>query len=329
MAKMTASAQMFKLDVNGKLLVTTWDRTFRIGRVSFRFMESYLHSIKPLSATAPVAIGGVGGSGTRVVAHLLRELGFDIGHDLNESLDDLCFTALFKRQALWLPEEHAEELQESLEAFLSARNQLVPSGTTELEHRQRAEVMIEKLLAEDAWQEHGTASERLPALQQVGTDKAYWGWKEPNTHIFLPYLLRALPNMKYIHVIRSGLDMAFSANQAQLALWGEALLDRPVDPTSPEDSFSYWCAAHDRLLSFLPFARERMFLLRFESLLMQPDLVLREVARFLSLDINDQVRARWQGALRVPTPLGRHSEQPPINIEQDQSKLLAQFGYSI
>ena len=61
MAKMTASAQMFKLDVNGKLLVTTWDRTFRIGRVSFRSMESYLHPIKPLSATAPVAIGGVGG----------------------------------------------------------------------------------------------------------------------------------------------------------------------------------------------------------------------------------------------------------------------------
>jgi hypothetical protein len=135
--------------------------------------------------------------------------------------------------------------------------------------------------------------------------------------------------MKYIHVIRSGLDMAFSANQAQLALWGEALLGHPVDLASPDDSLSYWCAAHDRLLSFLPFARDRILLLRFESLLKQPDLVLRELSRFLALDINDSMRERWQSVLRVPASLGRHNEYLPLNVEDDQSKLLAQFGYSI
>jgi len=83
------------------------------------------------------------------------------------------------------------------------------------------------------------------------------------------------------------------------------------------------------LLSFLPFAKDRMFLLRFESLLMQPDLVLRELSRFLALDIDEKMRQRWQSVLRVPASLGRHTEYLPLNVEDDQSKLLAQFGYSI
>ncbi len=45
----------------------------------------------------PVVIGGVGGSGTRVVAAILSTLGFHLGNDLNESMDNLWTTLLFKR----------------------------------------------------------------------------------------------------------------------------------------------------------------------------------------------------------------------------------------
>jgi hypothetical protein len=46
-----------------------------------------------------------------------------------------------------------------------------------------------------------------------------WGWKEPNTYIILEKLNEYYPNMKYIHLIRNGLDMAFSENQNQVKLW--------------------------------------------------------------------------------------------------------------
>src|SRR5580704_16555406 len=49
-----------------------------------------------------VAIGGVGGSGTRVGAALLQMLGYYIGDDLNEPLDNLWFTLLFKRRSVLL-----------------------------------------------------------------------------------------------------------------------------------------------------------------------------------------------------------------------------------
>ena len=50
------------------------------------------------AAACPVAVGGVGGSGTRLIAQVLLELGYYLGGDLNESLDNLWFTLLFKRR---------------------------------------------------------------------------------------------------------------------------------------------------------------------------------------------------------------------------------------
>ncbi|MCW3019543.1 MAG: hypothetical protein JWN10_1851, partial [Solirubrobacterales bacterium] len=45
----------------------------------------------------PLVIAGIGGSGTRVAAQLLIELGFYLGEDLNPALDNLTSTFLFKR----------------------------------------------------------------------------------------------------------------------------------------------------------------------------------------------------------------------------------------
>lgn len=45
----------------------------------------------------PVAIGGVGGSGTRIVAQLIQELGYFLGDHLNISRDNIDFTVRFVR----------------------------------------------------------------------------------------------------------------------------------------------------------------------------------------------------------------------------------------
>jgi RNase adaptor protein for sRNA GlmZ degradation len=50
-----------------------------------------------LNSKSPVVVGGVGGSGTRLIADILMELGYYIGSDLNKSLDNLAVTLLFKR----------------------------------------------------------------------------------------------------------------------------------------------------------------------------------------------------------------------------------------
>ena len=52
-----------------------------------------------MSATVspPLVIGGLGGSGTRVVADIVLAQGWYLGQDLNRAKDNLLFTLLFKR----------------------------------------------------------------------------------------------------------------------------------------------------------------------------------------------------------------------------------------
>lgn len=57
----------------------------------------------------PIAVGGIGGSGTRVVVQMLIKLGFHMGQHLNASNDNLDFTARFKHLSM-LDLEEAEFL---------------------------------------------------------------------------------------------------------------------------------------------------------------------------------------------------------------------------
>jgi hypothetical protein len=63
-----------------------------------------VRELRTSSQAGPVAIRGVGGSGTRLVADIVLELGFYLGADLNYERDNLWFTLLLKR-----PEWYAKE----------------------------------------------------------------------------------------------------------------------------------------------------------------------------------------------------------------------------
>jgi hypothetical protein len=45
----------------------------------------------------PIIIGGLGGSGTRIVAEILKKFGYYLGNDLNIANDNLLYTLLLKR----------------------------------------------------------------------------------------------------------------------------------------------------------------------------------------------------------------------------------------
>jgi hypothetical protein len=283
----------------------------------------------PVSTASPIAVGGVGGSGTRVVAHLLQELGVHMGHDLNRSLDDLSFTALFKRRSLWPIEQSAAQLREALEIYLTSRGDLSWTDDSADTHRTRVAQLMSILVEEDAWQDGGVITDRLEPLSILDAGTDLWGWKEPNTHIVLPFLFQALPNMKYVHIVRNGLDMAFSTNQNQLDVWGDLLLGRPIDAHAPNDAFDYWCCVHERLLAFLPKAREQILIVRFESLLQQPDPILETLSDFIGIQVNDEALERWRAAISTPITLGRYAKAHHLPMDERQAALLEQFGYLV
>ena len=75
-----------------------------------------------------------------------------------------------------------------------------------------------------------------------------WGWKQPNVQVMVPLIAPYLSGMKYIYVVRNGLDMAFGYNQNQLKyFWGDLLLGSDAEAT-PANALRYWVASYKRNL---------------------------------------------------------------------------------
>jgi hypothetical protein len=289
--------------------------------------EELMIDCSPVSDAAPVVIGGVGGSGTRVFAQLLQDLGFDMGSDLNESLDDLGFTALFKRSSLWPLKDNSQQLYEALALYLRSRGHPPDPIASENCHQRAALSLFKKLEQEGTWRESGSLKDRLNAISTTGHPSTNWGWKEPNSHIFLPYLLGSLPNMKYVHVVRHGLDMASSNNTAQLMLWGPRLLQEPPEVASQTAKFNYWCEVHRRLLKIHDLWPANVLLLRFESLFSQPSRAGERLAEFLkNPNLSLKVKTFIE-ALDPPKSLGRHKSAIDFEPTDDQVQLLLALGY--
>src|SRR5690606_37110457 len=147
-----------------------------------------------------------GGSGTRVVAEVLIRSGVFMGDDLNESNDNLLFTRLFK-DPQWYREASSAERENRLALFESyMQNGKLTPGQLKVLY---ASAENNPTLATS----FGYYLKMSGAIWRKKKMRDVWGWKEPNTHIYLPEILNFFPNIRYIHVIRHGLDMAFSGNK--------------------------------------------------------------------------------------------------------------------
>src|SRR3954449_12702801 len=142
-------------------------------------------------------------------------------------------------------------------------------------------------------------------------DGQRWGWKEPRSIFLIPFLARALPGMRFIHVVRDGRDLAFSKNQNQVRKHAWAMLGAaPMEPDdSPPRSIALWNAANmaaaDAGESELG---ERYLRIRFEDLCAQPEQTAAQVLDFLELEGDPAELAR---EVEPPPTLGRWREADP------------------
>ncbi len=275
-----------------------------------------------------VAIGGIGGSGTRVLAKIIRMAGLQLGGDLNDALDNLWFTLLFKERGVSALDDAAFDRR--LRLFIAAN-----AGGMPLDDRQRQE--LRQLSTIPRPDEHRPQHDRawLAARAESAVLAAAapahdrpWGWKEPNTHICIDRIAARLPTLKYIHLARNGLDMAYSANCAQLAFWGQALLGRPV-LRRPRDALAYWCAVHRRIFSIARELKGRFLFLRFEDLCAEPVTEIRRVMEFLEIPVSSQCLREMAAAVRTPPSIGRWRERSLDVFDAQDVAYVGTLGFDI
>jgi len=267
----------------------------------------------------PVAVGGVGGSGTRLIAQILMELGYYIGSDLNRANDNLWFTFLFRRKdALSITDTCFEEI---LAIFVEAMER--KTGFTE------SQIKLINNIDEGFpvnWLKD--RAESLLSTRHKATEEIAWGWKAPNTHIFVDRLFEMLPKMKYIHVIRNGLDVAYSKNQNQLRLWGKEFLPQGYQVT-PYYSLKFWCQVHRRILDIGKQYDSRFLMLNFDQLCLNPKQGINNLLDFLEVNSEHLPIEKLLDLVKAPESIGRYKQLGLGEFDVQDIAFVQQLGFDI
>jgi hypothetical protein len=223
----------------------------------------------------PVGIGAVGGSGTRLVTQIVTRAGLLPATSLNEADDAI----------EWPPFER-----------------LLEPGA---QPRQERQVLMNNIFA--AFET--LLCERRDKLGRDGRSN----WKVPGTFFWLRELSAFFPRMQYIHLIRNGLDMAYSGNQNQIGNWAEHLgveIEYQCDDkVRPRSMLEYWLTANEHALTTgAEYLRERFLLVRFEDLCDSPLGQVQRIMRFLGLQPSSEKLVELVNLVKTPDSLGRYQD---------------------
>ena len=285
-----------------------------------------------MKTDSPIVVGGGGGSGTRVVAEILKGLGVDTGFDLNGAHDDLTWTLLFKRR-WWKAKASPADIDAVMSVYdrFRAVDQSRRPGDLRLARRAAVQRvfggMAKTHLARAKW----GARRYLAAADRTRTPAAaLWGWKEPNTHVYLPELVAHYSGLRYIHMMRHGLDMALSTNQSQVHHWCSEFGLPPLTKTpTPQESLAYWVRSNQRAVTIgKDQLGDRFLCIKFEDLCDHPKEQITRLATFIGVDV-DTARLDALSALpRTPASRGRFVGTDLAVFEPADIDALQALGYS-
>jgi len=283
---------------------------------------------------SPVVIGGVGGSGTRIVARLVRKLGFYLG-DLKRdgSEDNLWFWQFFYFPVSdeTIVTEYLQKLQHfSLSIFghplriIKSNCQWILYLSSHEFHESIVRRSHVRSIIRDLFK-----YQRLKGLKT--RDFMGWGWKEPVSQMYLEQLSYCFKGMRYIHVLRNGLDMLYSSNETmsrEFKIWSSNF-DIPV----PEDQFSfrrallqYWVKSNQKNISLAgKLLKSNFLLVRFEDLCHEPYHNILKIASFLGLKRNQLDVDELMQDIKVPRSIDRYKHHASIDFSRTEIKEVDAF----
>jgi len=247
-----------------------------------------------LTLPGPSITGATGGSGTRVVARIVRTAGLYTGEKLN-------------------PYEDAVELgfysDRWIDRYVEAGGDVGAGTYAEMEADLR-----------------GVLADHL----SIVTDGAVaWGWKEPRSIYLLRFWSETMPDVRFLHFLRDGRDMAFSENQNQLTKHGAAVLGDDLRKAKTHTrSIALWNRVNLAAADFGE--RElgpRYMRVRFEDLCAEPAATIGAILDFFGLEGDAEAAA---AEVRPPDSLGRwqlRRRKVIDELTETAGPALERFGY--
>ena len=250
-------------------------------------------AIAPLDAKSPVVIGGVGGSGTRLVADIVGDLGIYLGPARASTRDNVAFAALyFRAPELYEASDpvRAAEIERRLNLFDSVMFNCFRSRTAMLTSRFACTSFVYrrcKFWTRPAAQQRAFFAALIGRQAWAVLDPSNylgWGFKEPISHLLLPSLAAHYPGLRFVLVLRNGIDVACGSNQAQAKIWGPVF---GISPTTPGDRLKYWLRGnHFSLSNGERLLGRRLHVLCYETLCERPHDTITALAAFLGATVS-------------------------------------------
>ncbi len=244
--------------------------------------------------TPPLIIGGTGGSGTRMFARVVRLAGYYMGAKVNISEDAMCFPVFYDR-------------------WINAFSQ----GDLSVDQQQKMIAEFQACITDH--------------LSTIPTTSMNWGYKEPRSIYLLPFLNSQFPEMKFIHVVRSGLDMAFSGNQNQLRKHGDANIDAEyTDKPLAVKSIALWNKVNMQMSDWAEHHMQGRYLaLRYEDLCCHRDDVGQQIYDFIGCNNAEVLHHSVADIIRSPGSDRWKAQDPALLTELfEVAKLgLQRFNY--
>ncbi len=140
--------------------------------------------------------------------------------------------------------------------------------------------------------------------------------------------------MKYIMVIRNGLDMAFSDNKNQLELWGPVLFKKsemsdPKWAESPRLALKYWCIVHKRILKESINMRKNFYLLKYEDMCKHKEESMRRLLTFLGVTPTKELVTLLAGLVKDSGGIGKFRGKDMSQFDKKDIDYVASLGFPI
>lgn len=169
--------------------------------------------------------------------------------------------------------------------------------------------------------EFSTIAHHLCMLKSKRKGYALWGDKTPHYTLDLEIICHLFPGAKYLHIVRDGRDVALS------------LLGRPWGPANIWSCAELWKRYHADTPVYAQLkARKRLWLLRYEDLLANPQEVVKGIYEFLG-EWNEETEEKVSRLITKIKGKNYGKWKTSMNSRQIQlfesiaSNTLRKFGY--
>lgn len=264
--------------------------------------QYFYHYLKAKSSTPiaqmkpPIVTGAVGGSGTRLISNLLTECGVNLGPWVKpDSKDSRAFQYFFSNyfQEMYMTIERGDTFSEPLmQSFFEA----------------------------------------IQVHRNGMSDDAIWGWKQPRNIWSLPLFLTTFPDLKFIHLVRDGRDMAFSSNKSLLRDYGHMLLKTHYIESVVDARLELWekTQRHIHEFSQKHLKPSHYLAIKYEDLCLNPKATLPALLDFIDYPYQEQTVDQLSAVIKPSSGIGRwQTADESLNLTDEVKEMLSLYQYEV